>query len=137
MPKVYGTDFRSKVLEAYLNKEGSISELALRFKISASTVKRIARRYRETGKVVLYLHNSGRHELIDDVGKRTIVQLLNNKPDLTLHELQMEYSKIHKIKPVITVFHNVLKTLNFRRKKKSAFAQQQLRDDVKKKDKNL
>jgi transposase len=91
MPKAYGIDFRKKILEAYTNKEGSIPDIAERFKVSESTVKRIARRHRETGHVVLYLHHAGRHELIDESGKQTLKKPLAETPDITLSEIQERY----------------------------------------------
>ena len=133
MPKSYDVKFREKILEAYLEKEGSILEIAHRFKISESTVKRIARRYKETGKLELYIYNAGRHELIDTAGKITLQKLLKTTPDITLRELQEKYEAIHNVRPVLTVFHNVLKKMKITYKKKSKFAQQQLREDVKKK----
>lgn len=137
MPKAYGIDFRKKILDAYLNKEGSIPEIAKRFKICESTVKRIARRHRETGEVTLYLHHAGRHNLITEEGKQSLVEFLNESPDLSLKELQTKFYQRHGIKPVITVFHNILKRMKITYKKKSHFAEQRLRDDVKKKGKNL
>ena len=136
MPKAYGIDFRKKILEAYRNKEGTIPEISTRFKVSQSTVKRITQRYRETGDVVLYLHNAGRHELIDDAGKQTLEKIVVDAPDLTLNEIQEKYYQIYGIKPVIAVFHRVLKEMKFTYKKKSHFAQQRLNDDIKKKEKN-
>ena len=133
MPKAYGIDFRRKILEAYINKEGSISELSERFKISKSTVKRIAQRYRNTGEVTLYLHRVGRHELIDDKGKETLKKLVSQSPDLTLSEIQEKYEQIHGIKPVLAVFHRVLKKMTYSYKKKSHFAEQQLTEENKKK----
>jgi len=136
MPKNYDLKFREKILEAYLDKEETILEIAERFKVSESTVKRIARRYKETGSVEVYIYNAGRHELIDDKGKATLKKIIASSPDLTLRELQEKYESIHKIKPVLTVFHNTLKKMKLTYKKKSKFAQQQLREDVKKKEKN-
>lgn len=137
MPKAYGIDFREKILEAYLNKEGSIAELAKRFKVSASTVKRISRRYRETGEVCLYMHHAGRHELIDAAGEKTLKEWITGKPDLTLLELQAKYYKQRGIKPVLSVFSRVLRKIKLNYKKKSPFAQQQETNEVKKKEKNL
>ncbi len=137
MPKSYDVKFREKILEAYLEKEGSIPAIAKRFKVSESTVKRIARRHRETGSLELYIYNAGRHELIDDAGKATLKKLLKITPDLTLRELQEKYVAIHQVKPVLTVFHNVLKKMKLTYKKKSKFAEQQLREDIKKKEKSL
>jgi transposase len=137
MPKAYGIDFRKKILDAYLNKEGSIPEIAKRFKICESTVKRIARRHRETGEITLYLHHAGRHNLITEEGKKTLEEFLSESPDLSLKDLQKKFHERHGIKPVLTVFHNMLKKMNFSYKKKSHFASQRLRDDVKKKEINF
>lgn len=134
MPKAYGIDLRQKILEAYLNKEGAISNLAERFKVSESTVKRIAKRYRDTGEVKLYLHKVGRHELIDEHGKEILKNIVISNPDYTLSEIQSAYYKRKGVKPVLAVFHRVLKKLQFSYKKKSHFSQQQLREDIKKKE---
>lgn len=137
MPKAYGVDFRKKILEAYLNKENTIADLAKRFKISESTVKRIANRYRATGEVTLYLHRVGRHELIDEAGKKIIEEIITQQQDITLREIQTEYSKrCNGIKPVLGVFHRVLKKMQCKHKKKSVYAKQQ-EEDVIKKEKNF
>lgn len=137
MPKAYSIDFREKIHEAYINKEGSISGIATRFKVSESTVKRIARQYRELGEIKLYLHNAGRYELIDEAGKETLKQFLAEDADMTLTEIQERYFNVYGIKPVIAVFHRVLKSMRLNYKKKSHFAEQQLREDIKKKEKSL
>jgi transposase len=133
MPKAYSIDFREKVLQTYLNKEDSISNIAVRFKMSESTVKRIARQHRETGEIKLFLHHAGRHELIDEAGKETLKKLLAQQGDMTLAEIQENYFKVHGIKPVLAVFHRVLKKMKMNYKKKSHFAQQQLSEEIKKK----
>jgi transposase len=137
MPKAYGIDLRKKILESYLCKEGSLNELASRYKVSISTIKRISQRYRNTGDVQLYLHNVGRHELINDDGKEALIKILEESPDLTLKEIQEKFAALYGISPVIAVFHRVLKNLNFKHKKKSNYASQRDREDVKKKEKNL
>lgn len=133
MPKCYGIDFRKKILDMYLEQSDSLQTIANRFRVSLSTVKRIVYRYRETGEVVTYLHRVGRRELIDELGKETLKKLIKETPDLTLRELQQHYKAIHHIEPVLAVFHRVLKLLKLPYKKKSLFAQQQLREDIKKK----
>jgi len=135
MPKYYGIDLRKKILETHLNKEGNYQAIAERFKVSLNTVKRIVYRYRETQQVQTYTHRAGRRELIDESGKETLKKLIKDKGDLTLRELQKQYEAIHGIKPVLAVFHRVLKLLKLTYKKKSLFAQQQLREDIKKKEK--
>jgi len=137
MPKAYSVDLRKKVLETYLKKEGSIVVIAARFKISESTVKRIARQHRELGEIKLFLHNAGRYELIDETGKETLKKFISESPDMTLSEMQEKYFTVYGIKPVLAVFHRVLKQLKLNYKKKSHFSEQTLREDIKKKEKNL
>ena len=137
MPKAYGMDLREKILASYLGKEGSLEKLALRYKVSISTVKRIAQRYKNTGEIKLYLHNAGRHELINEEGKEALIKIVENNPDLTLKEIQEKFASLYGITPVIAVFHRVLKNLNFKYKKKSNYASQRDREDIKKKEKNL
>lgn len=133
MPKCYGKDLREKIRETYENKEGSFKKVAERFKVSLNTVKRIIYRYRETGTVATYLHRVGRREMIDESGRETLRKLIKESPDMTLREIQKAYEKHHGVKPVLGVFHRVLKELKLPYKKKSLFAQQQLREDIKKK----
>lgn len=133
MPKCYGKDLRQKILETYENKEGSFKKVAERFKVNLNTVKRIVYRYRETGKVETYLHRVGRRGLIDESGKETLKRLIKKSPDMTLNEIQKAYKERHGVKPVLSVFHRILKELKLPYKKKSLFAKQQLHEDIKKK----
>jgi putative transposase len=50
MPAPYSLDLRQKVVEAYVNKEGSIRKLAERFKISKNVVSSFIARFRSTGE---------------------------------------------------------------------------------------
>lgn len=51
MPAPYSTDLRQRVIDAYEAKEGSQRQLAERFKVSLSFIKRLIRRYGDTGQV--------------------------------------------------------------------------------------
>lgn len=133
MPTCYGKDLRQKIVETYENKEGSYKKVAERFKVSLNTVKRVVYRYRKTGKVETYLHRAGRRGLIDESGRETLQKLIKEHADITLREIQQAYEKRHGVKPVLSVFHRVLKELKLPYKKKSLFSEQQLREDIKKK----
>ena len=52
MPAPYSIDLRQRVIDAYKAKEGSQRQLAERFKVSLSFVKRLICRYRDTGQGV-------------------------------------------------------------------------------------
>ena len=49
MAAAYSLDLRKKILSAWQNQEGSLIELAQRFKVSLAFIRNFLRRYRETG----------------------------------------------------------------------------------------
>lgn len=129
----YSVDFRKKILDAYLKREGTNQEIAERFKISLSTVKRIGQRYRETGKTELYLDNIGRPMKLDEAGIRTLKMLVKQRADSSLDELsRMLYEKT-QIQLTAQALHYIFKRLGVSYKKKSYYASQRDRPDVKKK----
>lgn len=50
MPVAYSSDLRTRVIEAWKAFEGTQTQLAARFKVSLSFVKRVVRRYRTSGQ---------------------------------------------------------------------------------------
>lgn len=79
----YSIDFREKILDVYVNKEGTNEEIAERFKVSIATVKGISRCYKETGKVEMCLDNIGRPMKLDEAGIRTLQDIVNDHADST------------------------------------------------------
>ncbi len=133
----YSVDFRKKILESYLQNEGTNQEIAERFKISISTVKRIGQRYRETGKIELYLGNIGHYSKVDNDAKEVLINIIEEKPDLTLEEIRQKLQERCQILVTAQAIHYILKNLKITYKKKSMYANQRDREDVKKKEKNL
>src|SRR5947207_7184333 len=60
MAKAYSDDLRRKILEAHAEKEGTIAEMAMRFRVSVGYVKKILRHYRRTQKMERTPHRPGR-----------------------------------------------------------------------------
>jgi transposase len=88
MPAPYSLDLRQKVVEAYVNKEGSIRTLAKRFRISKNAVSGFLARFRATGKVDPKRREvPGRPPRIDEEGAQYFTEVLQREPDLTLDEL--------------------------------------------------
>ncbi len=48
--KTYSNDLRTRVIQAYQNKEGSMRKLAQRFSVSVSFIWRLVNKYKQTGK---------------------------------------------------------------------------------------
>jgi transposase len=88
MPAPYSLDLRQKVVEAYVNKEGSIRKLAERFKISKNAVSGFIARFRSTGKVdPKHREVPGNPAKVDEEGAQYLTELLQREPDLTLSAL--------------------------------------------------
>ena len=47
--KAYSLDLRQKIVEAYLNKQGSMQQLAERFNVARSFVQKLIKRYQDEG----------------------------------------------------------------------------------------
>lgn len=97
--KPYSYDLRARVVEAYLNQEGTQRELAERFRVSPSFVQSMIRRYRQTGSLKPKPHAGGYPTTIDERGLVTVLQLANERPTATLNELCEEFSRIEGHKP--------------------------------------
>lgn len=129
----YSIDFRKKILDAYLNDEGGSQEIADRFKISISTVKRIGQRYRETGKVELYLNNIGHKTKVGRDGQEIVKAIVQERPDATLEEIRQILHQRSNILVTAQAIYYILKKMQLTYKKKSIYASQRDREDVKKK----
>jgi transposase len=129
----YSIDFRKKILDAYLNDEGTNQEIADRFKISISTVKRIGQRFRETGKIELYLKNIGHTSKVDENAREVLKKLIGTNSDVTREEICRHLLEECQIRVTPQAIHYILKSLALTYKKKSIYASQRDREDVKKK----
>lgn len=129
----YSVDFRKKILEAYLNDWDTNQEIAERFKVSISTVKRIGQRYRKTGKVELYLENIGHKSKVDENAQNILKEIIQEKPDSTLEEMSQALQERCHILVTAQAIHYILKNLKITHKKKSIYASQRDREDIKKK----
>jgi transposase len=132
MASPYSEDLRWRAVEAYENGEGSQAEIAERFKISLPTFERYWRRYKQTGSVSAIPGEKGRPRLISEEKSFDVKKIIEKKPDTTLQEICDEYNKKNKTNISIFVMYGVVKKLGFRRKKKSHYALEQERPDIKK-----
>lgn len=85
----YSLDFREKILEAWLNQEGSYVKLAKRFKVSKGFIEGLVQLYRETGSVQKRPHGGGQPDkLAQHEGYQKLYQLYEEQNDLFDHEYQ-------------------------------------------------
>ena len=119
MPAPYSIDLRQRVINAYEAKEGSQRQIAERFQVSQSFIKRLIRRYRETGTVEAKAHGGGAIAIIKQSELEQIKQLVNEQPDALLRELCERWELKTGIKPSISTMHRRLEKLKLTTKKNS------------------
>ena len=83
----YSTDLRSRVVQAYENREGSMRQLAARFRLSLSCVRDLLTRYRLTGDVMPKPHGGGYPAKLDATRLALVRTAVEHQPDATLQEL--------------------------------------------------
>ena len=137
MPAPYSLDLRIKAVQAYEEGEGTQQEIAQQFGIGARTLKEWIFLKKEVGSVHPKKHiHRGPLPIIDEKGLSFIKRVIENKPDVLISSIQESYEKKFKVGASQSMISRALKKLNLRRKKKSEYAIEQDRDDVKKNEKN-
>jgi len=136
MARPYSLDLRTKIVNAYKNKEGTQEEIAEMFGVGLATVRRYWRKYRSDGNLKLTIHRHGPLPELSGEKLERVKQLVLQHADATLDELCKYYNRKRKIKVGRSMMWRACKKLGFRVKKKSLYAQECDRDDVKKSGKN-
>lgn len=137
MAAPYSIDLRKKVVDVYKGEKINQTDLAKRFKISLSTVKRYLQLERNTGKLDPKVNGKGRPSKIDDSGYEAIRSIILKNPTITLKQLSDIFYKKKKIKVGKSILSRACLKLNFRHKKLSRYAAEQEREDVKKNEKYI
>jgi len=133
MPGPYSLDLRKKAVLAYEEGTSTQSEIAEQFNISYRTFKGWLSLKKRTGDVKPKEHiYRGPLPIINEKGLFFIKRLVEKKPDILISELRELYANRFKIMVAVGTMSNALAKLNFRRKKKSEYASEQNREDVKK-----
>ena len=135
MPAPYSTDLRERIVEAYKSGKGSARMLAKMFDVGKSTVTDYLRLDKLNGNVNPKKATGGQQAHIDTKGLAFIRKCVEKNPDIMLAVLCEKYFKRRKIKVSTSMMCRALKKMNLRRKKKSLYASEQERKDVKKKEK--
>lgn len=79
----YSIDFRRKIIEAYEQEKKSIRELAKRFLVSADTVRRLIKQYRETGDLTPQKCGSRQKSVLSQYEEK-VLEIVEAHPDYTL-----------------------------------------------------
>ena len=84
----YSMDLRQRVAAAVDHGEGSLRQIAHRFRVSLSFVARLLRRRRQTGSLDPKPHGGGHPPALDHEGRERLRDLVRQQPDATLDELR-------------------------------------------------
>jgi transposase len=117
--KPYHTDLRKRIVDAYQKAEGSVRELAARFKVRPGTVQSYLNLKRETGSVEPRPHGGGPAPKLDDGGVRELRAVVEEKNDRTLDEVANELDRRRQVRVGRTTVWRVLNRLGITRKKKT------------------
>lgn len=115
--RAYSIDLRQRIVDAYRAAEGSVRELAVRFKVAANTVQNYLNQARTTGSVAPRPHAGGPTPKLDNAGVQMVRALVEEKNDRTLDELADEVNDRVKVRVSRSTMGRVVERLRLPRKK--------------------
>lgn len=112
--KTYSMDIRERVVAACDAREGTREEVAKRFGVSTSWIRRLLQRRRERGEIAPRDWRSGRKAVFCGQSLEDLRALVERQPDATLQELRNRSGRVCSIMAV----WRALERLGCRRKKR-------------------
>src|SRR3954471_18048703 len=85
--RAYSTDLRVRVVAAYDAREGTQEQIAARFSVSPSWVRKLLRQRRDLGSIEPLPHGGGRAPAFDDAAAARRRDAVKADDDATLAEL--------------------------------------------------
>jgi len=117
--KAYPIELRERIVESVDKKEGTLKEIAKRYKVSKSFIDKLIQQRKEQGHINPLPHGGGEAPLIDEEKEVLIGNYVLANNDATLEELCDYLEKKTKLRVSITTMHRALEKLNLPRKKNS------------------
>ena len=133
MPAAYPLALRRRAVSHYRNTNSTQLETAELFKIGIATL-RIYLRRDEQNNLAPKTYQRGRKPVISSIHLKKIGDWVSDKPDIRVKHLCKKYKHYYKKTVSQSMMSRALQSLAITRKKKSLFAQEQLRSDVQKKE---
>jgi transposase len=104
-------------VSAYENGVETILEVAERFEVSDSFIKKLLRRKRTTGTIAPVGHRGGQPKCLSDKHRKWLLKTVLAEPDITLGELQERLLQEKSLTVSVATLCRELRALNLRRKK--------------------
>jgi len=115
--QAYSLDLRQRVVTAYENGVETILEVAERFAVSDSFIKKLLRRKRTTGTIAPVGHRGGQPKRLSQKHRKWLLKTVLAQPDITLGDLRQRLLNEHQIAASVPTSSRELRALNLRRKK--------------------
>jgi len=109
--KPYSEDLRIRVLQAYLNQQGSMRAIAARFEVSLSFVLALVKQYREKGDISPKPRGGGQKLRVDDDGMDLLSGMIQAHPQATLQELCERFAEATQIHLSLATMSRCVKRL--------------------------
>jgi transposase len=84
----YSMDLRERVVAACDAREGTREQIAQRFGVSTSWIRRLLQRRHQTGSIAALPQNAGRKPKLNDRQMARLKRLVAKRPDAMLRELK-------------------------------------------------
>lgn len=84
----YSMDLRKRVVAACDARAGTREQIAERFGVSTSWIRRVLQRRKETGSIAPLPQNAGRKPKLNDRQMEKLRRIVAKRPDATLKELK-------------------------------------------------
>ncbi len=110
-------DLRSRIIEAWQAEKLRVPDLAARFAVGTATVKRLIRRFRETGSIQPRPHGGGQRPKIPADRLPCVRRLVEANPDWSVEELTAAYNRQERVTVSRSTMDRAVRRLGFTRKK--------------------
>jgi len=120
--QAYSLDLRQRVVSAYENGVETILEVAERFQVSQSFIKKLLARKRATGEIAPIGHRGCPPRRLSDKHRKWLLKTVLAEPDITLSRLQDRLLTGASVAVAVPTLWRELNRLNLRRAKKSVVA---------------
>jgi transposase len=120
--KPYSIDLRQKVLDAHLKNQTSIREIAEKFGVSDSFVRKLLKRHQETGGIEPKPHGGGASAKLTEEHYVLVESMIAENNNITLVVLCKQIEAKTGIRVSVPTMCRILQKLKLGKNKKSAQA---------------
>lgn len=117
--KAYSLDLRQRVVQAYEQGEGSISEIAALFSVCPAFVKKMLRQWRDSGDLAPRPHGGGKPKSLTHRQHQLLQRKVREQNDISLAELQSLLAEQEDVLVHLSTISRALSALGLPLKKRA------------------